>query len=64
MSALPGDQDPGAMNRRDFMVLSSLAAAWAPTGCATDPASGQWQLMLPGKNSESGTRRSAYRRDR
>ncbi|MBP7828335.1 MAG: M48 family metalloprotease [Kiritimatiellae bacterium] len=48
------DEHPpvGRMTRREFMALSSLAAAGALTGCATNPVSGKRQLMFFGKSSE------------
>ena len=35
-----------AMNRREFLWLSSMAAAGLVAGCATNPVTGRSQLML------------------
>lgn len=45
---------PGAMSRRDFMVVSTLAAAGMATGCATNPITGKRQLMFFSENDEVG----------
>lgn len=52
MTHHPEDPLPGGMSRRDFMILSSLAAAGALTGCATDPVTGKHGLMFFGKSDE------------
>ena len=41
-----------AMTRREFMWLSSLAAAGLMTGCATNPVTGESQLMLVSEDQE------------
>jgi predicted Zn-dependent protease len=40
------------MNRREFMRLSALAAAGVLTGCATNPVTGESQLMLMSEQDE------------
>jgi predicted Zn-dependent protease len=40
------------MNRRDFMRLSALATAGLITGCATNPVTGESQLMLMSEQQE------------
>jgi predicted Zn-dependent protease len=42
----------GALTRRDFLWLSSLAAAGYLFGCATDPVTGKKQLMLVSEDTE------------
>ena len=46
------DQTSMTMSRRDFLRLSSLAVAGMATGCATNPVTGQSQLMLLSESSE------------
>ncbi len=41
-----------AMTRREFMWLSSLAAAGLMAGCATNPVTGESQLMLVSEDQE------------
>ena len=41
-----------AMTRREFMWLSSLAAAGFMAGCATNPVTGESQLMLVSEDQE------------
>jgi predicted Zn-dependent protease len=41
-----------AMTRREFMWLSSLAAAGIVAGCATNPVTGESQLMLVSEDQE------------
>lgn len=41
-----------AMTRREFMWLSSLAAAGLIAGCATNPVTGESQLMLVSEDQE------------
>ena len=41
-----------AISRRDFMMAASAASAWVVTGCATNPVTGESQLMLVDKNDE------------
>ncbi len=43
---------PGAMSRREFLLLTSLAAAGAAVGCATNPVTGKSQLMLVSEEEE------------
>ncbi|MGD2098192.1 MAG: M48 family metalloprotease [Desulfobacterales bacterium] len=40
------------MTRRDFLWLSSMAAAGTVLGCATDPVTGKKQLMLVSEDTE------------
>jgi predicted Zn-dependent protease len=40
------------MNRRDFLRLSTLAAAGIMSGCATNPVTGRSQLMLMSEQEE------------
>ena len=40
------------MNRREFLWLSSLAAAGFAAGCATNPVTGKSQLMLVSEDQE------------
>ena len=40
------------LTRRDFLRLSSLAAAGYVFGCATDPVTGKKQLMLVSEDTE------------
>ncbi len=42
----------GRLTRRDFIRLASLAAAGAAAGCATNPVTGQSQLMLVSEEEE------------
>jgi predicted Zn-dependent protease len=42
----------GALTRRDFIKLASLAAVSTAVGCATNPVTGQSQLMLMGEGEE------------
>lgn len=46
--------DPSAntMSRRDFLWLSSMAAAGLMAGCATNPVTGKSQLMLVSEDEE------------
>ena len=41
-----------AMNRREFLWLSSMAAAGLVAGCATNPVTGRSQLMLVSEDQE------------
>jgi len=41
-----------AMNRREFLWLSSMAAAGLVVGCATNPVTGKSQLMLVSEDEE------------
>lgn len=41
-----------ALTRRDFLWLSSMAAAGLMFGCATDPVTGKSQLMLVSEDTE------------
>ncbi|VEN73110.1 Peptidase M48 Ste24p [Candidatus Desulfarcum epimagneticum] len=43
---------PAPMSRRDFMRLSSLGLAGLAAGCATNPVTGQSQLMLLPESAE------------
>ncbi|MCP4692508.1 MAG: M48 family metalloprotease [Desulfobacterales bacterium] len=43
---------PGAMSRREFLLLTSLAAAGAAAGCAANPVTGKSQLMLVSEEDE------------
>ncbi|MGD2098788.1 MAG: twin-arginine translocation signal domain-containing protein, partial [Desulfobacterales bacterium] len=40
------------LTRRDFLWLSSMAAAGTVLGCATDPVTGKKQLMLVSEDTE------------
>ena len=42
----------GGISRREFLWLSSLAAAGIATGCATNPVTGERQLMLVSEDQE------------
>ena len=42
----------GTLTRREFMWLSSMAAAGYVFGCATDPVTGKKQLMLVSEDTE------------
>ena len=42
----------GPLSRRDFMMAVSAATAAVATGCATNPVTGENQLMLIDKNDE------------
>jgi hypothetical protein len=42
----------GGLTRREFMWLSSLAAAGYVFGCATDPVTGKKQFMLVSEDTE------------
>jgi len=42
----------GTLSRRDFLRLSSLAAAGLMFGCATDPVTGKKQFMLVSEDTE------------
>jgi len=42
----------GGLTRRDFLQLSSLAAAGLLTGCAANPVTGRKQLMLVSEDEE------------
>ncbi len=41
-----------SLSRRDFLYLSSMAAAGAMVGCATNPVTGEQQLMLVSEQQE------------
>jgi predicted Zn-dependent protease len=43
---------PIGISRRDFLVLSSMAAAGWIAGCATNPVTGKTQLMLVSEDEE------------
>lgn len=47
------------LSRRDFLVLSGTAAATVLTGCATNPVTGQSQLMLVSESEELQTDQAA-----
>ena len=42
----------GGLTRRDFIQLSTLAAAGLLTGCAANPVTGRKQLMLVSEDDE------------
>lgn len=42
----------GTLTRRDFIKLSAMAALSTAAGCATNPVTGQSQLMLMGESEE------------
>jgi hypothetical protein len=42
----------GTLTRRDFLWLSSMAAAGYVFGCATDPVTGKKQFMLVSEDTE------------
>ncbi len=44
--------NPGGMTRRQFLVLTSMAAAGYAVGCATNPVTGKSQLMLVSEQDE------------
>ena len=46
------DQKSMTLSRRDFLRLSSLAVAGMAAGCATNPVTGQSQLMLMSESME------------
>ncbi|MFP4213065.1 MAG: M48 family metalloprotease [Desulfohalobiaceae bacterium] len=43
---------PNALSRREFILMSALAAAGALSGCASNPVTGQPQLMLMSRQQE------------
>ncbi|MFP4391935.1 MAG: M48 family metalloprotease [Desulfohalobiaceae bacterium] len=43
---------PAGLSRREFLLLSALAAAGTLSGCAANPVTGQPQLMLMSKEQE------------
>jgi predicted Zn-dependent protease len=43
---------PSGISRRDFLVLSSMAAAGWIAGCAANPVTGKTQLMLVSEDEE------------
>jgi len=51
-SHLAARSNEKAMNRREFLWLSSLAAVGFATGCATNPVTGKSQLMLVSEDQE------------
>ncbi|MDH4184708.1 MAG: M48 family metalloprotease [Nitrospinota bacterium] len=42
----------GALSRRDFLLAATAASAYVATGCATNPVTGESQLMLMDKDTE------------
>ncbi len=48
----PSNMKTGNISRRDFLRLSSLAAAGLVAGCATNPVTGERQLMLVSEDQE------------
>ena len=42
----------GGISRREFLRISSLAAAGIATGCAVNPVTGERQLMLVSEDQE------------
>jgi predicted Zn-dependent protease len=48
----PSTLSPTKMTRRQFLWLSSMAAAGVAAGCATNPVTGQKQLMLVSEDQE------------
>jgi predicted Zn-dependent protease len=48
----PSIFSPTKMTRRQFLWLSSMAAAGVAAGCATNPVTGQKQLMLVSEDQE------------
>lgn len=48
----PSAFNPTKMTRRQFLWLSSMAAAGVAAGCATNPVTGQKQLMLVSEDQE------------
>ncbi len=48
----PGALSPTRMTRRQFLWLSSMAAAGVAAGCATNPVTGKSQLMLVSEDEE------------
>ena len=48
----PSAFSPAKMTRRQFLWLSSMAAAGVVAGCATNPVTGQKQLMLVSEDQE------------
>ena len=50
---MPGQPDPtGSLSRREFMLLSSMAAAGFVISCATNPVTGKSQLMFISEEEE------------
>ena len=52
MKPIPPHSLTGGMNRRDFIRLSTLAAAGLVSGCAANPVTGRSQLMLMSEQEE------------
>ena len=52
MGASISDLGPKGISRRDFLVLSSMAAAGWVAGCAANPVTGKTQLMLVSEDEE------------
>ena len=52
MGASISDLGPKGISRRDFLVLSSMAAAGWLAGCAANPVTGRQQLMLVSQDEE------------
>lgn len=48
----PGALSPTKITRRQFLWLSSMAAAGVAAGCATNPVTGKSQLMLVSEDKE------------
>ena len=49
---LTGERDQSRLSRRDFLRITSLSAAGVLAGCASNPVTGESELMLVSESQE------------